>query len=220
VDLANRGDVAMRGVSVTGELLGRRAEASIAEPIEPGQTRSAPLHYALDSPRAGTHALTLVVDYQEGAQRLSQAAYLLLAIGQQPPQAVDVTIQPLRLLDMGSLRVRLRSRDGAAHSVRLRGVAPTGLQLRDPAADLDVPAQAAVEVGMTVFRGSAPRPSVQGVLVVAETEDGATVSSAVAAATVDVLPDPAWLPRLRWPLLGLAVGLLLAAVWAEWRRPA
>ena len=220
VGLANRGDAAMRGVVVAGELLGHHDEARLSQPIEAGQTGQALLHFPLAPPRPGTYALTMLVEYQEAGKALSQPAFLLLALGENPPPDVDVVVVPLRVMDMGKLIVRLSSKDGAPHKVRLRGIAPKGLRLRDPAGPVDLAAMGSTEVGLTVFRGVAPRATAQGVLIVAETEDGPLARSSVTAGTIEVLPDPAWLPRLRVPLLVLAIALLLAAVWAEWRcRP-
>jgi hypothetical protein len=53
---------------------------------------------------------------------------------------------------------------------------------------------------------------------VAQPLDGDLERQSVAAATVDVAPDPSLLPRLRVPLVGLALALLLLSGFAELRR--
>jgi hypothetical protein len=56
------------------------------------------------------------------------------------------------------------------------------------------------------------------VLVVVEKTDGPVARTAVTTAVVVVAADPAVLPRFRWALLLLGLGLLCAAGFAEWRR--
>lgn len=53
--------------------------------------------------------------------------------------------------------------------------------------------------------------------MIAEDESAEPARAAVVTAVVRVLPDPAWMPRLRWPLLALAVVLLVAAFVSEVR---
>src|SRR5262249_5949843 len=55
------------------------------------------------------------------------------------------------------------------------------------------------------------------VLLVAEASDGPLARTTVATGVVDIAPDSPWLPRLRLPLLLLAVLLLLSAVALEGR---
>jgi hypothetical protein len=71
---------------------------------------------------------------------------------------------------------------------------------------------------MKLLRGGAPRPSLQGVVVLAETIGEEPASVGATTALVDVIADPAWMPRLRWPLLTGAMALLAAAAHLEMRR--
>ena len=69
-----------------------------------------------------------------------------------------------------------------------------------------------------MLRGSAPRPSRQGVVVLAETVGEEVANASAATAVVEVQPDPAWLPRLRRPLAAVVMALLAAAIYAELRE--
>ena len=71
---------------------------------------------------------------------------------------------------------------------------------------------------MPLLRGSVPRPSRHGVVVVAETLDGDLAHAAVTTTLVNVEGDPALMPKLRKWIAGAAILLLLAAGVAEWRR--
>jgi hypothetical protein len=80
-----------------------------------------------------------------------------------------------------------------------------------------VPADGRVTANVRVWRSSAPRGSRQPLLVVAELLDasGPAASQQVYA---DILPDPAWMPRLRRPLGVAALLLMAAAALLELRR--
>jgi hypothetical protein len=68
------------------------------------------------------------------------------------------------------------------------------------------------------LRGGAPRPSRQGVVVLAETLGGEVPNAAAGVAVVVVEADRAWVPRLRWPLAGLALALIGGAAFVEIRH--
>jgi hypothetical protein len=114
----------------------------------------------------------------------------------------------VQILYYGDVEVGLESRDGAPHRARVRVETPTGLQAPD-AAQVEVPAAGRVTATVRVWRSSAPRGSRQALLVRAEPLDtaGPAVTQKLYA---EILPDPAWLPRLRRPL-GVAALLLMAA---------
>ena len=59
-----------------------------------------------------------------------------------------------------------------------------------------------------MLRAGAPRLTRQGVLVLATTADGGEQTVAVAEGAVLLTKDPALMPRLRMPLLALAMALL------------
>jgi hypothetical protein len=129
---------------------------------------------------------------------------------------VRVSARDVRVLYYGDVEVAVESADGAAHRLRIRVQAPAGLQAPDPA-QVDVPAAGRVAATVRVWRSSAPRGGRQPLLVVAEPLDTAApaVSQQVFA---EILPDPAWMPRLRRPLGVLALLLMAAAALLEVRR--
>jgi hypothetical protein len=74
-----------------------------------------------------------------------------------------------------------------------------------------------------VWRSSAPRGTRQRLVVVAEPLDvegrpGRAATAATAVLSAEILPDPAWMPRLRRPLGVLALLLMAAAALLELHR--
>ena len=130
---------------------------------------------------------------------------------------VRLTARDVRVLYYGDVEIGLESGDGAAHRVRVRVQAPAGLQAPDPAI-VTVSPTGRVTATVRVWRSSAPRGSRQALQVVAESMDGATGPAASAPVFADILPDPAWMPRLRRPLGVLALLLMAAAAALELRR--
>jgi hypothetical protein len=223
VELSNAGGTSSGPVDVDGEIFGSHSLASVPAGIPAGEMRPVSLRFDLEAARPGTHALSLLLDYAAvGASqaRLSQRAYLLIALGEAPPSALGVEIAPDARLDWyGEVTVVLRSADSRPHEARLRLEGPRGLRVLDPEGPISVPAQGAVHVPIRVFRGTLPWTTAQGVLAVAVADDGPAVRTTVAAGTVTVGPDPAWSPRLRKPVLLLALLLLGVAAFVEaWRR--
>jgi hypothetical protein len=219
VDLDNRGDAHAAAVTVQGELLGAHDEARVEAGIAPGGKAAVSLHFPVEVTRAGVHAVALRLDYQPqpGPASVSQRAYLLLSLGANPPPAVRVSAPEMRLRDRDLLRLRLESADGAEHRVRLRVLTPRGLNAESPESEVAVPATGEALVEVPVLRGSIPRPSRQGVLVLAGTTDGPLETTAVATTVAEIEGDPAWLPHLQRPLALVAFGFLLAAVVVEIR---
>ena len=220
VDLSNVGDSAAESLSVEAELLGNRAQARLAR-VPSATSRSVSLRFPANLPRPGVHALTLLLDYTPegpGAVAVSQRAYLLLALGATSEPAVRLSVPGASMCWTGTLVVQLESADGAAHRVRLRAEAPRWLRLENPTGEVEVPAQGKALAPVRLFRGTAPWGSRQGLLVVAEAMDGDLARTTVATGVVEIRSDPAWLPRLRRPLLLLAVILLAGALLAEWRQ--
>ena len=130
--------------------------------------------------------------------------------------ALRLSAADVRILYYGDVVAAVESADGALHRVRVRVETPAGLQAPDPA-QLDVPAAGRVTATVRVWRSSAPRRTRQALTVVAELLDstGPAVSQQISA---DILPDPAWMPRLRRPLGVLALLLMAAAALLELRR--
>lgn len=218
--LAYRGDRAAAGLVVQGELADEYDEARL-DTVAAGGTVTVTLRFPTIPSPAGVHPVALRLDFAPAGQpasALSQSAYLLLTVGGNPPPAVRLTPVPLELLDHAGLVVRLESTDGTAHRVRVRALPPRGLTAHPRSVDVDVPAQGTATVELPILRGAAPRPSRQGLVVLAETLDGAEKRTSVATASVDVRSDPALLPRLRVALAGLALLLAVAAGVVEWRR--
>jgi hypothetical protein len=183
------------------------------------------LDFAPTPPRPGLHALTLLLEHPldgppDGAGNppvASQRAWLLLALGASPGEAVRVEADPLRLDVRGTLVVRLTSRDREEQRVRLSTLTARGLRPERDAIDVVVPRQGVATVQVPIVRAGAARGSRQALLLVAETPDGPLDRTAVGVATVEVLPDPALVPGLRKPLLGTGFALILLALGHEIR---
>ena len=222
VDVTNGGDTAAATVDVRGELGDAVDQLPIDGGVPAGAMRSVRFHFVKAPPRPGVHVLGLRLDYTEAAApghtvtTTSQRAFLLLGLGANPPPAVRVSARESSLETLGAVPVTVESADHAPHHVRLRVLTPRGLNADTPV-EVDVPADGPRSAAVPVLRGSVPRPSRHGVLVVAEVMDGDLAQAAVATTLVDVEGDPAWLPRLRQPIAGAAILLLLAAGVLEWR---
>jgi len=223
VDLTNRGGAA-GPVSVMGELAGNYDEAKVAGGIDAGATASAVLHFPRQVPRPGVHPLVLLLDYGPRAAApgapaaLSQRAFLLLSLGAAAPPAVRLSAPEVSLKDRALLPVSLQSADAAAHRVRLRVLTPRGLNPERAQDEVAVPATGLVTVSVPLLRGGVPRPSRQGVLLVAETLDGAVAQASTAATVVAVEAEVDLMPHLRVPFVVIAALLLLAAALLEWRH--
>jgi len=218
IDLTNRGDTAAQGVSVEAELLGRRDAARLPADLPPSATGRALVRFEVGAPPPGVFALALHLRYTPAgatAVEASQRAYLLLALGANPPPPVRLAVADVRLETAAPVVVRIESADGRPHRVRLRLLAPRGLQPFGPEPEAQVPAAGPVSARLEVLRGSAPRRSRQGVVVLAETVGEDVAGAAAATAVVEVQSDPAWLPHLRRPLAAAAAILLAAAAGLE-----
>ena len=138
------------------------------------------------------------------------------ASGSAAPSIVRLSVPDVRVLYYGDVQAGVESADGAAHRVRVRVLTPPGLQAPDPAL-VAVPASGRVTATVRVWRSSAARGSRQPLVVVAESMDGERAAPS-AALFADILPDPAWMPRLRRPLGVLALLLMAAAALLQARR--
>ena len=221
VDVANRGDAAASGLAVQGELLGSAAEDSSSAPLAAGASRSVELAFPPEMPRPGVHGLALHLRYSpEGippaASPSSQRAYLLLALGANPPPPVHLRVPDARLVRYAEIPVHLESADGAAHRVRMRVLTPVGVNTLDPEVTVDVPAAGTAVAPLRVVRAGAAPGSRAGMVVLASEIEGPVERTAAATATVEVQSPSPWLPRARAPLLAAALALLAAAVAAEW----
>lgn len=218
VVVRNRGDRIAAPVEIVGELLGERQDARLADGVAPGAEGAVVLAFTPAGVRPGTHALTLLLEHPvEGPSDAggnppvaSQRAWLLLALGASPSEAVRLAALPLRLDVEGGLGVRLESADGEPHRVRLRALPARGLRAKGAAALVDVPARGSALATLPIVRAGAARGSRHAVLLVAESADGPLARTTVSVAPVDVAPDPSLLPRLRTALL--VVGGLLVAL--------
>jgi hypothetical protein len=227
VVVRNRGDRPAAPLEVAGELLGERSEARLADGVRPGAEGAILLAFTPTAPRPGVHALTLLLEHPveglpDGAGNLpvvSQRAWLLLALGANPPPAVRLVPGALRLDVRGDLPLRVESADGLPHRVRVRAVAARGLRAEGEGAEVAVAARRPAAVALPLVRAGAPRGSRHAVLLVSETLDGPAARADVLPATVDVAEDPALLPRLRTPVLALGLALVAFALAFEaWRR--
>lgn len=219
VDLRNTGDAAIDGpVQVVGRLLGNREDARHDEAIPPGGSAAIRLSFPPGVPRPGVHALTLLVSFSSRGVEQSRSAYLLLALGAAPDPAVRLFVGEAAFELRGALEVGLESADGSPHTVKLRVATPGGLRAEDPRALVSVPGAGRVQAKVALLRTGAPHDTRHGIVVVAEVEDGSEARTAIATATVRILPDPTLLPRIRMPILGLALALLAASLFVELRR--
>jgi hypothetical protein len=227
VDLRNSGPQAVSSLTVTGELFGRREEASLAKELAAGGSASVVLRFPQKAKRPGAHAVLLRLDYSEGTGpdasgnlvTASEPACLLITLGEHASPAVRISAAPVTLDALGRLPVSLESADGAPHRVRLRAHTAPGLIPDDPP-EVAVPAAGTVRVEIPVRRAGALRGSHPGLWLVAEAVDGPMARTSVAAADLTIAGEPGLLPRLR-PFLFVMGGLLVAAalLW-ELRRPA
>jgi hypothetical protein len=216
--LKNIGDSSALQVGVSGLLLEHTAEARAAE-VKSSELAAFELRFPPDVPRPGTYALPLLIDFQDAAAgqhapRQSQRAFLLLGIGGNPAAALQLSVASTPFETAGIVEVEVRSADAAPHRVEVRVFTPRGLNV-DPPATLDVPGSGVAVARIRVLRAGAARASRHGILAVARPLDGALERAAVATGAVEVLPDPALLPKLRRPLLVLGAVLVAAALALE-----
>ena len=225
VTLTNRGDVRSGPIDVQGELFGESREARLPGGLGPAAEGLVRLDFAPTPPRPGLHALTLLLEHPvegppDGAGNppmSSQRAFLLLALGANPGEAVRIDAEPLSLDVRGILLVRLESRDGQGQRVRLRALTARGLRPDGDPIEVAVPPRGHARVGIPLSRAGAPRGSRQALLLVAETLDGPLARTSVAAVSVDVLSDPGRVPRLRVALLVGGLALIAFALVYELR---
>jgi len=221
VDVLNRGDAAARALRVEGELRGARSEAVLTEALPPHGTRSVELAFPHEVPRPGVYPVGLHLRYSpDGATAntpaTSQRAYLLLAVGANPAPSVRLAVPDARLARHTVLPIRLESADGAAHRVKLRALAPRGLNALAPEEPVQVPATGTATAPLTLLRVDAPAGSQAGIVVLAAEVDGPLERTAAATGRVEVVaPSAPWLPPLRVALLVSALSLLAAAVLRE-----
>jgi hypothetical protein len=224
VDLTNRGGVATGPVTVAGELAGHHDEARIADGVAPGQTSSAWLVFPREVPRPGVYPVVLLLDYAPqvatagSLAALSQRAFLLLTLGATAAAPVRIAAPEITLGDRAALAVALESADGRAHRVRLRVLTPRGLNPERADDEVQVPASGAATVSVPLLRGGVPRPSRQGVLLVAETLDGDVAQASTGTTVVSVEAAAHLMPRWRDPFIVAAALLLAAAALLEWRH--
>ncbi|MFI5184390.1 MAG: hypothetical protein ACHQNV_08330 [Vicinamibacteria bacterium] len=223
VDLKNGGETAASTLSVEGELLGTTAQVQVPAGVPAGTTRSVILKFPANVPRPGVHPLSLLLDYTSPGPRgpvaVSQRAYLLLGLGDSAEPAVRLTLPEVHMDYSGLVPLGIESADAAAHTVRVRLQGPRGFRADNPPEEVRVPARGALQVPIRVFRGTLPWGSPQGMLVIAESTDGPVASTAVGTGIALISPDPAWMPRLRKPILAAAIVLLVLTAGLEaWRR--
>jgi len=223
VDLTNRGGAA-GSVTVQGELAGHYDEARLPDGVAAGATASAPLVFPNQVPKPGVYPVVLLLDYGPtaapgaAAPTQSQRAYLLLTLGATAPAPVRISAPEITLRDRALLPVVLESADGRAHRIRLRVLAPRGLNPERLHDEVAVPASGAATVSVPLLRGGVQRKSRQGLLLVAETLDGDVAQAATATSIVEVEAASHLMSRWRDPFVVAAGLLLAAAVFLEWRR--
>lgn len=224
VDLTNRGGVATGPVTIGGELAGHDDEAKLEQGIAPGETASARLRFPRQLPRPGVHAVVLLLEYAArkaggaSSSPLSQRAFLLLTLGADAVVPVRIAAPDVVVRDRVLWPVTFESADGRAHRLRVRALGPRGLNPEHAAEEIAVPATGTATLSIPLLRGSVPRPSRQGLLLVAETIDGDVAQAATATAVATVAPAPNTLLRVRVPLIVAGSLLLAAAAWLEWRH--
>jgi hypothetical protein len=221
VDLTNRGGAAGT-VTVQGELAGHYDVARLPDGVASGAAASARLVFPREVPKPGVYPVVLLLDYgpraAAGAPTVtqSQRAYLLLTLGATAPAPVRISAPEVTLRDRTLLPVVLESADGRAHRIRLRVLAPRGLNPERLQDEVAVPASGAATVSVPLLRGGVQRQSRQGLLLVAETLDGDVAQAATATSVVEVEAASELMPRWRDPFVVAAGLLLAAAAFLEW----
>lgn len=224
VDLTNRGAVGAGAVTVLGELAGHYDEAKVAAGIGPGATGAARLVFPHEVPRPGVYPVVLLLDYApntadgRATAALSQRAFLLLTLGAAAAVPVRISAPEVTLRDRALLPVTLESADGRAHRVRVRVLTPRGLNPERAQDEVAVPASGPATVSVPLLRGGVPRPSRQGLLLVAETLDGEVAQATTSTTVVAVEAAADLMPRWRDPFIVAAALLLAAAAVLEWRH--
>lgn len=142
---------------------------------------------------------------------------LALLLAAAAPGQLEIRAADLDLAWHARLPVELRN--GAPAPRRVRLAAEEGLLQVVPAEGLELPPGGSLRIELDVFRGRADWGSRQRLRLVAlEGPPEAPVPVGLAELQVRVARDPAWLPRLRWPLLALGLGLLAGALGWELAR--
>jgi hypothetical protein len=199
---------------------GERTRAFVAGAVSPGGFGEARLHFSR-SPRPGTHALVLLLDFAtvdaRGAHPATEVAALLLAFDAMPPPAVRLTAGALSIREAAEAMVRLESADGQPHRVRLSTWLPRALTCDPPAQTVAVPGRGLALARVRVFRASAAYDSHHEFLAVAETEDESPVRTTVASLPLEIAPEDAWMtaPQVRIPL---ALGIMTLVGWVAYRQ--
>lgn len=222
VEVSNRGDAPAARLEVEGEIFGHHAQSALPGGVAAGATEPLWLHFPVQPPRPGVHALALHLAHPvDGGPAASRRACLLLELGARATPPVRVAAAPASFETSGALRLELRSADGRAHEVRVRVLPPRGLNaLEEPL--VRVPAAGGAELAVPLIRTGASRRERLDVVVVAATETDGVASTAVAETSVELVPHEPVLPRAR-PVLAAAGALLLAAavgaeVWTRLKR--
>ncbi len=211
-------------MTVQGELNGHYDEARLPEGIGSGATAAARLVFPPEVPRPGVYPVVLLLDYTPAAPAgvatvgQSQRAYLLLTLGATAAPPVRLSAPEVKLQDRALLPVALESADGRAHRIRLRVLAPRGLNPERLQDEVAVPASGAATVSVPLLRGGVLRKSRQGLLLVAETLDGEVAQASTATSVVEVEAADDLMPRWRDPFIVAAALLLAAAALLEWRH--
>ena len=169
VRLTNRGDARAGPIDVRGELFGESREARLAGGLAPAAEGLVRLDFTPQPLRPGLHALTLLLEHPvegppDGAGNppmSSERAFLLLALGANPGEAVRIDAEPLSLDVRGILLVRLESRDGQGQRVRLRALTARGLRPDGDPIEVAVPPRGYATAQLPLSRAGAPRGSRQ-----------------------------------------------------------
>jgi len=218
--LRNSGDSKARALAILGELAGQHDVAELAA-LSAGESSVLTLRFPARLPRPGRYALALRIEYrpdQPADAPLRHApGFLLVDLGGAAQPALAIRVEPPTLDVAATALIVVESADGAAHRAGVRVLLPSGINVREAPAEVDVPAAGRVSVPVRLIRGDAARGSRQQMLVVAGPVDGSLERTSVAQAEIQIAPDPAWLPRLRPGLVALGALLLLAATALEWR---
>ena len=219
IDLKNRGETDARPLAVFGELLGETATLRLEEGVPAGRTTEAHLRFRSDSIRPGLHVLLLRLGYPRapgGAEPLEWLSCLPLAVDRETSPSVRIVAPDVLLETAEVWRLGFEATDGRPHDVRVRIGVPKGLGASPLLEEVRVPARGPVLFSPTLFRGGSPRGAHLEAWVLVEPEDSS--AAVFRKADVTILPDPALLPRIRAPLLGVALVLLLATAAIEIRR--
>ena len=213
VDLENTSAADVRPLTVTGELRGDEESTELKSGLARGERERVVLHFPEAPPGTFGLALRLIYPPQPGAtETVEQLQCIALRAGGEVTPPIAIHAPDLALETTAEWPLTISSTDGKPHHVQLWIEVPRGLGVSTLSLAVDVDGKTPSVRRPRLYRGKIVRGARVGAYVMAEAEGGTSV---LGQGTIEILPDPALLPRLRLPLAILALLLLSAAAALE-----